>query len=366
MQLRHCEVMQYVEYIKVDIQRVIKEHKTIKEWAYILHDKDDTGAHYHIYLNFGKSSCDTALIAKWFEIEEQYVNKVHGRKSDVLLYLIHGNDTQKDKHQYLPSEVISNFDYENALLSAKIIGDFKNYSYAQQLDYVHSLPVGEKTKAFTQLEKLWKIECQAMTLKTERNIEVVFIYGKAGTGKTYYAKKMLTELGYDFCVSSSSNDPFQDYLGQKAIILDDLRSKNKPTDSGFEFEDLLKILDNNTNSTVRSRFNNKVFNGEMIVITTPVPLNHWYWQYKTNSNDTLEQLYRRITCYIEVTRDWITIYDDVDSDGKPCGNSKKYKNAIPELKKTREEKTNFHKLFTKFCETEPVQLSLVEDEDLPF
>ena len=360
MQLRHCEVMQYVEYLKVDIQRVIKEHTTIKEWAYILHDKDDTGAHYHIYLNFGKSSCDTALVAKWFGIEEQYVNKVKGRKSDILLYLINGNDTQADKYKYSPSEVTSNFDYTKAIATAKILGDFKKYSYAQQLEYVNSLPIGEKARAFTQLEKLWKIECQSMTLVTERKIEVVFICGKAGTGKTFYAKRMLNQLGYDYSISSSSNDPFQDYLGQKAIILDDLRDK------AFEFEDLLKMLDNNTMSSVRSRFNNKVFNGKMIVITTPQPLSYWYWEHKTKTNDTLDQLYRRITCYIEIGKDEISLYNNIDIQGKPTGNCKRFRNDIPTLKEKSAERTDFEKLFSDMCERIGPKLTPISDEELPF
>ena len=41
-------------------------------------------------------------------------------------------------------------------------------------------------------------------------------------------------MNLDYCISSSSNDPFQDYLGQKAIILDDLRDKS------FELEYTLR------------------------------------------------------------------------------------------------------------------------------
>ena len=344
MQLRHCEIMQYDEYLKCDIQRVIKEHTTIKEWAYIHHDKDDTGAHYHIYLNFGKSSCDTEMVAKWFGIEPQYVNRVKGRKADMLLYLIHGNDTQKDKHQYDPSEVVSNFDYGNAIVTEKIVGDFEHYSYAQMLEYVNTLPVGEKPAAFTRLEKLWKIQCQAMTLRTDRKIEVVFVCGRAGTGKTFYAKKMLKQLNYDFCISSASNDVFQDYLGQKAIILDDLR------DDAFELADLLKILDNNTSSSVRSRFVNKVFNGEMIVITTPKPLWYWYAKHKCDYTEPLGQLYRRITCYIDVTTDEIKIYDKIDENGKPYGAFRMFKNDIPRIVANDSKKTDFGDLFGKICE----------------
>lgn len=101
-------------------------------------------------------------------------------------------------------------------------------------------------------------------------------------------------------------------MGQKAIILDDLRDKS------FEFEDLLKILDNNTSSSVRSRFSNKVFNGEMIVITSSVPLVYWYKDYQYSKYDELNQLYRRISCYVQMTESEITVYEELDKFGQAC------------------------------------------------
>lgn len=58
MQLKHYEIVTDADKLKVDIQKVCMEHKTIKQWAYILHDKDDTRPHYHIYVNFGKAGVD--------------------------------------------------------------------------------------------------------------------------------------------------------------------------------------------------------------------------------------------------------------------------------------------------------------------
>lgn len=343
MNLRQCEIVCDVDKMPVDIQETIMSYKTIKQWAYINHDKDDTRAHYHIYLHFGSSSVDTKMVASWFKIPDNFVNKIKGRKTDMLEYLTHSNESQKNKHQYDPSEVISNFDFQSEIEQSKIIGDFKKYSYAQQLTYISTLPIIEKTKAFNQLKKLWEIECQTLTLQPDRNIQVVFITGRGGTGKTTYAKKMLEKLGYDYCISSSSNDPFQDYMGQRAIILDDLRDKS------FELEDLLKILDNNTKSSVKSRFNNKVFNGEMIVITSSVPLKYWYPEYKFNrNNDSLDQLYRRINCYIVVTLDYISVYDEsVDLQGAPKGESTIVPNEIVKKYKAKKEKTNFGELFMK-------------------
>ena len=106
---RHCEIVCDVDKMPVDIQETIMKYKTIKEWAYIVHDKDDTRPHYHIYLNFGNSGIDFKMVASWFGIEENFVNKVKGRKADMLMYLTHANDTQKNKYQYSPNEVKANF-----------------------------------------------------------------------------------------------------------------------------------------------------------------------------------------------------------------------------------------------------------------
>lgn len=357
MNLRQMEIVTDVDKLKVDLQATFMQYSTIKKWAYIVHDKDDTRPHYHIALHFGGASVDTAQVAKWFNLAytdengvehtgENFINKVKGRWTDVIQYLTHGNDSQKNKYQYQSSEVHANFDFETEIQNAKTLGDFEHYSYAQQLQYVNSLPLSEKAQAFSKLRKLWELQCQLLTLNTDRQIQVIFITGKGGTGKTYYAKKLLESQGYDFCVSSSSNDPFQDYMGQKAIILDDMR------DTAFEFEDLLKLLDNNTSSSVKSRFSNKVFNGEMIVITSSVPLVYWYKELQFDKTETLQQLYRRISCYVVVTETEITVYDEgLDKYGKPQGLGQVFKNELAEKKKELKPKIDYKSMFGKFCES---------------
>lgn len=359
MNLKHYEIVIDADKLKIDIQKTLMEYKTIKKWAYILHDKDDTRPHYHIYVNFGKQSVDSALVAKWFHLEykdeagkehsgENFIEKIKGRSTDIYLYLIHGNDTQQYKHQYNPSEVNANFDFGAEIANAQIIGNFDKYSYAQQLDHVYSLPRSERTKAFGELKKQWDLYCQWLSLNPDRKIDVMYITGRGGTGKTYYAKKLLKNIGLDFCISSSSNDPFQDYLGQKAIILDDLR------DNSFNLADLLKTLDNDTSSSVKSRFNNRVFNGEMIVITSSVPLCYWYPEHRTGGErqkDDLRQLYRRISCYVNVTHEEIQVYNEVGTDGHPKGLAQCFKNELATMEKKTKEKRDFGALFSKIAES---------------
>ena len=102
MKLKHYEIESRVEFFKEPIQDVLKRYRTIKKWAYILHDKDaDASPHYHIYVNFGNSGVDSKLVAEWFGLQESQVNRIQGRATDMLLYLTHGNESQKNKYQYL-------------------------------------------------------------------------------------------------------------------------------------------------------------------------------------------------------------------------------------------------------------------------
>ena len=355
MNLRQMEIVIYKDHLKVDIQQVCKRYKTIKQWAYILHDKDDTAPHYHIYLNFTPSSADSLMVAKWFQLGyttedgeertgEQFIEKVKGRKVHMLEYLTHGNESQKHKHQYSPEEVIANFDIVSEIQQSKIIGDFEHYTYAQMITYANTLSIVEKTKALAQLKKLWELQCLVTSMKPDRDIQVVFITGKAGCGKTTYAKKLFESLNFDYCISSSSNDPLQDYLGQNGLLLDDLR------DASFEFTDFLKLIDNHTQSSAYSRFHNKIFIGKMIVITSSVPLKYWYRDLQYNHSEDLLQLYRRISCYVVVTRSELLVYDQgLDERGDPRGLPTHYRNDLVSSVPINESKIDFGDAFGKIA-----------------
>ena len=353
MKLKQYEIESRVEFFKEPIGDILRRYKTIKKYAYILHDKDkDTSPHYHIYLNFGNSGVDSKIVAQWFGLQESQVERVKGRATDMLLYLTHGNESQKNKFQYSPSEVVANFDFEEEIKKSKILGNFKEYSYAQQLEYIDSLPISEKKTAFNTLKKLWELRCEVLMLNPDRDIEVVFMCGKTGTGKTTNAKLFAKEQGYDVYVSSSSNDPLQDYRGQKCIIIDDAR------DTTFEFEDYLKLTDNNTASSVKSKYYNKVLMCNLIIITSSVPL--WLWfknmMYEKSTMEDLKQFYRRISCYVEITSSELRVYEALDDSGKPFGFPKYYRNKVAELKaQPKKKKTDFGKAFGDYCEEIPIE-----------
>ena len=168
------------------------------------------------------------------------------------------------------------------------------------------IPGEDYVKYNVYFERMFKRQ-EAVTLAKINqggdSMEIIYCYGEAGSGKTTFAKEYCKAHGYDFFVSGSSNDPFDGYLGEEAIILDDLRG------SCFAFADLLKILDPNTRSQVKSRYYNKVVACKVIIITSIMGIDKLYTMFDKDAyKEPLEQLKRRCkTCLLFDTKD-ITCY----------------------------------------------------------
>ena len=120
-------------------EKQIKEglkHKSIKKYAYGLHDKDiytkedeqknakhkegsHKADHMHVVIKLGSNELDTSVIAKWFNVPEQYVEvkKGAGAFLDCVEYLTHEHPNQlaKGKHLYPDSIVHANFDFRAEL-----------------------------------------------------------------------------------------------------------------------------------------------------------------------------------------------------------------------------------------------------------
>lgn len=295
-----------VSYTLEDLKNLLIEWHVNKQFKYYLiqHNKerDDLNQHYHIVLRF-KSPTPFADIKKKFpygDIESPQSVK------NCVQYLIHMNDLSKE--QLDPNSIITNDENINALLVMnkntqqlhiqeylKLIdnGTIREYNLT---DYIPiELFTENRQKIINGLEYYRR---KIMTNK-DRNINVMLFEGDTGTYKTTYAKQFATNQHKSMCISSSSNDPMQDYKGEDILILDDIR------DDTFKFNDLLKILDNHTNSSVSSRYSNKAFIGDTIILTTAQPLSDWYFD---NVREDKDQLYRRIPVLMKFTKDTITCF----------------------------------------------------------
>lgn len=98
-------------------------HKSIKNFAYIFHDKDVKPSHWHIVMRSDRA-IDVDVIARWFGIRSEEIDTPKGRGSflDCVECITHGDDSSVSdgKHRYDDSEVKSNFNFRAELDKRKV------------------------------------------------------------------------------------------------------------------------------------------------------------------------------------------------------------------------------------------------------
>ena len=412
----------YIEENNIDFVNELLARRTIKRWSYIVHDKDNytkydeienpehkAGTHkpnhVHIYVNFGDTSINSADVARWFNINEHSVKRINSSAANCLLYFVHcTQDAIADgKFMYSWDEVKHSPNWNPELFTEEarfdnFIGKFDEFSYKQQIEKIHAIKdLKLRIKLQKQLDDAFLGELKYRSTFIDRFVQVMFVTGATGTGKTTFARQFVEKLNYfdivpkqfwrkksvdgekpykplDYAVSGSSNDVFENYKGEDVFILDDMR------DDSFTFTDLLKFLDNHTNSPIKSRFSNKCFFGVLIIITSEQPLSKWYRDEddiarKSLDYKTLKQLYRRISNYVEVKKDKIFLYEKIDDYGEPTGACRVITNTTSEYYKDKPAPINVSDLICDvFTEVEPEvitqgQMTLTEvldDGKLPF
>jgi len=321
MKLKRYEIENQVTYLTEDQIKAGIAKPAVKKWAYVLHDRDvkEDGTpkepHYHvlIWLN---NAYDSKYVAQWFGVQEQYIERI---KSDVGAeeYLIHAN--APDKFQYSHDDVQANFDIrkdveteKKKIASSNRVSEIVNAIDRGEIRAynVHEhITVEEYDRFKKHIDNAFQYR-QKKIKGVNRNMECVYIVGESGCGKTTYAKQIASDRGFSTFVSSGTNDPLDDYEGQDCIILDDLR----PSTLGLA--DLLKMLDNNTASSVKSRYRNKVLECKMIVITTTLPIESFFRQVFAEEEESAVQLQRRCRTLIKMDRERITFSVWQDSERK--------------------------------------------------
>lgn len=277
--------------------------RTVQEWAkscrfvyYMIEHNGEPGdenKHYHIVLTFGSSPAHFSTIKKKFPY-----GRIEPCKSikACVQYLVHLNDLSKRTYEW--SQVITNDPNIDRykVLSAQALdlklkqyidlimaGEIREYNFAERVEpEVYA-------KKRTQLQNALELYRMKIAQDKGRQIQVVICQGGTGTGKTTYVKQLCKALGKSLCVSSGSNDPWQDYKGEAVMLLDELRSEV------FTLHDLLKILDNHTKSTSKSRYSNKLFLGDTIFITTNEEWQDWY---KGEDEVSRNALKRRVSQFL--------------------------------------------------------------------
>lgn len=342
--MMYVQSFEYLPYksLKDCLKHIENELRPIK-YAGIVHDKDmdDDGAlkapHIHVMIQFENArSIDN--VAKLLKDSPQYIEKWNGDSTNGYSYLIHETPNAKDQYQYNIDEVIANFDFkaliENVRTGVKRMPSKDELLIKAYLDLLYTGEISKEeielklsgsqyAKAKTRIENVYQKRLEHFAkdwqkkMKDEkRMVEVIWIYGNAGVGKTRLARKFAQTLTDKVFFSGSSRDPFQKYNLEEVIILDELRFDT------FSYADLLKMFDPfNNNAMGASRYYDKPLVAHTFIITSPYRPELFYSKMMvTNKNldsriDSFKQLARRIGLVLSISKQFLeAAFYDEDED----------------------------------------------------
>ena len=120
----------------------------------------------------------------------------------------------------------------------RLIAQYANLEITKKQFYktINNQPNGWELYRDFQKHILKAEKYRANVLK-DRSLEVLYISGDSGSGKTTFAKYLAEKKHYDPFVSGSGDDILDGYDKEECIILDDFRAGT------MKFSELLKFLD---------------------------------------------------------------------------------------------------------------------------
>ena len=325
MSIRRCEVCQQADRLtKEQITKALTGKRSIKWFAFILHDKDTytlddekanpehkagtlKSAHWHIIIVFEDGQQQQIkYVAKWFDVPENYVLKIKSRNvEDAFDYLIHQNAPHK--HQYDASEVTANFDYMAYIANNSMFLTRKDEIVSQiaagvitRANLTHHVSSHEYVEYKTAIETAFDYYDKAHYI-LDRNLEVIYMQGASGMGKTTLAKYIANQRGMSCFICSIGTDMLDGYAGEAAIVFDDIRE-----DCGLTYDQFLRTLDNNTNSRAKARFKNKNMSScKLIIISTILPMEELLNRLDPFQREDRKQFRRRCRFLLDVSEDHI-------------------------------------------------------------
>lgn len=374
--VKQIEIEQQIRFgFTPEVCKALEEWSVVDKFCWALHDKDTEPDGYHcdIMLKFKDSVPTQAIVNKVNKLAGcesigfEQLEKIKSGWDNAVAYIGHWN--APDKHRYDISEIHCNFDYE--ALANKAISPIKDKYLLDLIDKIESgelkrynymdyMTVQQFVAYNSRLNKAWTYyeEKKIRELKhSSIDMDVIYIAGDPESYKTTFAKMICEKKGFEFCVSSSSNDPFQDYKGEEALILDDLRP------DALCISDLLKVLDHHTRSSSSSRFYNKFLFTKLIIITSVMEIEAFFKDLSQDKPEPKKQLFRRCNIYIKMRKKNIDIYQYSSDSGLynyVCTLENKISNIFPLVTPDQNSKKQIQDFFAAAVGASP------RDSPVPF
>lgn len=309
-------------------------------WAYALHPVDELSSFEHFHLGvFLKSSRTLDDLVSWFKdtgyVKSNSIQKIKSHSNTYLCYIQHKTKDAIREGKSAPTEFScsKDLDFDKAvseynshididhIVDLIMLGELRECDVWGNTDMAKFLIKGNHTRT---VDNAFKAFYKSMQLSANRKREVndnmdrkqFWIYGEPGIGKTELAKYLCSQCGYgekDIYVTSSGSNPFDDYMGQRCVIIDDIGAETMSPKTA------LKLLDLFTSSAVGARYYNKIIAAECYIVTSTVEPFQWWKNSAVSSDGNVKQLLRRLNGGVYyLTRTSMTVYA-YDKQGSPSG-----------------------------------------------
>lgn len=308
MKVRMFEIMNEVD--RLDIDKVKTWLRKINcKYLCVKHDQDETRPHYHIFVKMNDAR-EIDYISKACDVDPQYIERIKKSWKNALAYAFHLTDSATEKHQYNESCVMYSYDVDiseifdndivykqekehNELIQELLI-KYGNCE-CSKLDLINNMDAEDYNKHALMFRRMQEFRTMKVS---ERKMKVMYITGGSGCGKTTLAKYLARCLNYDVFISGSGKDVLDGYDKEECIILDDLRG------DVFTKAELFKLTDNNTNSSVKSRFKNKDISQCKLMIITSIKAPSSLYNWDEDVQESYTQFARRLQYqYVYIDRD---------------------------------------------------------------
>lgn len=270
--------------------KLCKKYKFV---MYIVHDKDIKNIHSHFVIHNDVPIRFSTLkkLLPYGSIEKQL-----GSNRQVYDYLIH-----KDKvDSYSVDKVISNIDNLDVWLgkSGSNLVDFLDLieNGASDLELKTLFPF-----FYSRYNNLIQKHRQVIYKKQAllfRKLEVHYLYGGSGTGKSYTAISE-NDISDIYIVNSYDRGSFDNYNNEKVVILEEYRGN-------WQLSKLLQFLDIYP-LQLSARYSNKWALFEKVYIISNIPLKEQYYNLDLESE---KALFRRINSIRYFTNDSIYYFNN--------------------------------------------------------
>lgn len=261
----------------------VKELSHIKYFVFQREKGEETGTeHYQVYIEFG--------VGKTFDTMKKYFPTAHIEKRK-------GTKTQARDYCSKADTRIGDKFYEYGTFAEErersdlndIIEMVKEGATDEKILEAYPSQYFRYSKHINEVRQT---VLQSKFKNKFRELDVTYIWGKAGIGKTRY---IMEKHGFEnvYRLTSYERGCFDNYKGEEVILFDEFRE-------GFKIAEMLNYLDGYP-LMLPSRYSNKVACYTKVYIVSNIAFNKQYEWYKQNQIATWQAFKRRVHHVYEMT-----------------------------------------------------------------